>query len=210
MNATRECSIEDCHRPHYARGWCKRHYAQAWVHGDHTSAPRVMVDRGASLEERLRHIGWNVTPGGCWEWKGSVNGKGYGQVAVGIYDGRVSRPSLAHRVSYTVFKGDPGNRPLRHTCDNPPCINPDHLIPGTTAENAADMSMRHRNPTGEYRSDAVLSSDDVASIKDRYSSGGVSQRALADEYGCSQQLVSLIVRGLRRTVEPRRGYVHPA
>lgn len=206
MQSTRQCETSDCARPHYARGWCKMHYLRHWSAGSHTEQPRTLVAQGASLEERLRHIGWDVTPEGCWEWKGSRNARGYGQVAVGVYDGKISRPKLAHRIAYQVFKGEEvGSRIVRHKCDNPPCVNPAHLELGTRSDNAMDMMIRGRNATAEFRRDHVLTAEQVQEIRSRYAAGGVNQRALAAEYGCSQQLVSLLVRGFRRTALPRAG-----
>jgi hypothetical protein len=75
---------------------------------------------------------------GCWVWK-KVLRNGYGL----FYKGK--KNESAHRVSYRVFKGPiPEGLILRHTCDNPSCINPDHLIPGTMKENAHDRDSRGR------------------------------------------------------------------
>lgn len=205
MESIRECSEKDCNRRHYARGWCSRCYQRYWAKGEIDRQPRTLVAPGASLEDRLRHTGWTVTERGCWEWNGSRNKYGYGQVAVGEHNGKAWMPRQTHRVSYEVFKGDPTGIVVRHTCDNPPCMNPAHLIPGSSADNADDMRKRKRNPTGDYRSDKVLTDLQVSQIRDRYAAGGVNQLALAAEYGCSQQLVSLIVRGKRRFVESRPG-----
>lgn len=193
------CATTDCDRKHYARGWCQRHYNQALTAGALESRPRSLVARGASLEDRLRHIGWDVTPAGCWEWRGSLNPGGYGQLA-----GGGPRPYLAHRVSFEVFTGERlGDRMACHKCDNRKCINPAHIFPGTNADNARDMSVKRRNPAGEYRPDAKLSSDDIARIKSRYAAGGIRQRDLADEYGVCQQLVSMIINQKRRSAPAR-------
>lgn len=205
MNGTRICVAEGCDRPLKGRGWCNKHYQRAKANGTLTEQPRRMVRPGATLKERLEHIGWDVTASDCWEWRGSKSGKGYGQVAVGVYDGKVSRPRLAHRVSYEVFVGALDHRPLLHSCDNPPCINPSHLAPGSRAENLREMSERKRNPTGEYRPDVKLTDAQVEEIRRRYAAGGIKQRDLASEFGVSQQLVGLIAQGRRRRVASRPG-----
>lgn len=205
----RTCDIAGCDRRHYGRGWCKPHYLKKWSAGQLADGERTLVRRGATLRERLEHIGWDVTASGCWEWRGSKNERGYGQVAVGVYDGKVSRPKLAHRVSYQVFTGTTlGDTVLLHSCDNPPCINPAHLRTGTRLDNARDMSAKRRNPAGEFHAGARLTEAQVGEIRARYATGEVTQRALAAEYGCSQQLVSMLTRGRRRTIPARAGVAH--
>lgn len=76
---------------------------------------------------------------GCWEWSRSRTPQGYGQL--------VFRRLLtgAHRVAYTIAKGEiPEGMLILHSCDNPPCCNPDHLRAGTQKENGKDMKARKR------------------------------------------------------------------
>ena len=80
-----------------------------------------------------------VTEQGCWEWSSSKNKHGYGRfVCLG--------QSLAHRVSYIVFHGPLfKNMFVLHKCDNPPCVNPDHLFIGTQTDNMKDCYNKGRN-----------------------------------------------------------------
>jgi hypothetical protein len=191
----RICDISGCGRAHYGRGWCKYHYQVAYLKGEHESQPRTLVKQGATLEERLRHTGWTVTPSGCWEWNGSKNGGGYGQLAAGNYDPvrNICVPMIATRAAYAVWKGDPAGFVVCHTCDNPPCINPDHLFLGTHADNGRDMSEKRRNFVGEYHGAARLTDAQVDEIRVRYAAGGVNQYELAAEFGVSQSCISLLV-----------------
>lgn len=101
-------------------------------------------------------------PDQCWEWQGSVSEAGHGRIWV---QGRVER---AHRVSYRLFVGPipPGDM-VRHTCDNPPCINPNHLCLGSGAENVGDMMRRGRHRSGW----AKLTADQVVDIRERLAMG---------------------------------------
>ena len=131
------CIIEDCARPHRSQGYCHRHYENLRRCGD----PVPRADR--TLEARLRETGWTVTESGCWEWDGRRNADSYGifdAARLGFLNAR------AHRVMYEHYvKPVPDGLDLRHKCDNPPCVNPDHLIPGTRLDNMRDMIERGRN-----------------------------------------------------------------
>lgn len=86
-------------------------------------------------------------PEPCWEWQASFRKDGYGQVWW--------RKNLlsAHRVAYELHHGLlPEGYVLRHTCDNPTCCNPHHLIAGTQEANMRDMVVRGRNRFRSSRS----------------------------------------------------------
>jgi len=194
--AKRTCIEDGCERAHYGRGWCSLHYQRAHHAGKLESRPRELVAQGASLDERLRHIGWTVTASGCWEFNGGKNARGYGQMAVGDYVSGVSTPRLAPRVAYEAWVGPiPDGVFICHKCDNPPCVNPAHLFLGTSLVNVRDMVAKGRNPHGERHAGHTLSDANIAELRARYAAGGVSQRVLGHEYGVSQQLVSRWVRG---------------
>jgi hypothetical protein len=130
------CSIPGCGRKRSARGWCKRHYNHWLLYGD----PIAEMDK--PLHERLVGM-WSVD-GECWVWKGSHTNRGYGVVnwtRLGLIQ------VVAHRVVYEALVGSiPEGLELRHSCDNPSCVNPSHLLPGTHAENMKDMADRNRSP----------------------------------------------------------------
>ena len=78
---------------------------------------------------------------GCWEWAMYRDSHGYGKLS---YNGHAGL--LAHRMSFLSFKGPIGEFDVCHKCDNPPCINPDHLFLGTAKDNARDMMRKSRHP----------------------------------------------------------------
>jgi len=105
---------------------------------------------------------------GCWLFDGSWNVDGYGRIRI---EGKLVG---AHRASYELHKGQiPPGMLVRHTCDNPPCCNPDHLLLGTKKDNAADMMKRGRRvgPIGADCHSAKLTHDDVREIRRRRASG---------------------------------------
>jgi DNA-binding transcriptional regulator YiaG len=104
-----------------------------------------------------------------------------------------------HRVLYEEKHGPlPKEILVRHTCDVRKCINLEHLISGTTKDNAVDRKERGRNntPHGETRSDAKLTKEQVKYIRTHL---GASQRELAELLGINQSTVSRIKRGLTWT-----------
>jgi HNH endonuclease len=137
----RVCSIPDCDRPHYIRGWCLMHHARWVAHGttDPVSVP--------TLAERLAS-NLVLMPSGCLEWQGATSNGGYGEIAVN------GRPVGTHRVAWTLVNGTiPDGLHVLHHCDNPPCGQteptedyPDgHLFLGTNADNHADMVAKGRD-----------------------------------------------------------------
>lgn len=79
-----------------------------------------------------------VRPNGCWEWQLALEYGGYGIVN---YRGVSYR---AHRLAFEVFKRPIKMPVIMHICDNPKCINPDHLVEGTQLENVQDSFNKGR------------------------------------------------------------------
>jgi hypothetical protein len=103
---------------------------------------RVYPPRGLTLLEKLEYCS-RVATNGCHIWVQSVDGWGYGQV---YWEGK---PWRAHRLSWTAHNGPiPAGMLVLHRCDNPACINPDHLWLGTNDDNMADMKAKGRARNG--------------------------------------------------------------
>lgn len=101
-----------------------------------------------------------VIPGGCWEWTGNRVRDGYGRI---MRDGQII---MAHRHAWTLVNGViPHGMDICHTCDNPPCCNPDHLFVGTRADNLADMVAKGRQSRGRDRWNTRLTENDVRDIR---------------------------------------------
>lgn len=76
---------------------------------------------------------------GCWQWKGSSNKDGYGTTRY------MGKSIMAHRLSFLLHGGEiPDGMCVLHSCDNPPCVNPDHLFLGTHQDNMDDMARKGR------------------------------------------------------------------
>lgn len=151
------------------------------------------ADRDSLKHRLLRAM---VPSDGCWEWQRGLE-KGYGRLR---FKGAVI---YAHRASWGVHVGPiPDGLWVLHHCDNRSCINPAHLFLGTNADNVADRDRKKRrttparflNQNGEANIQAKLTAADVVAIRVRYAQGGVSQTALAREFGVSPTSIGRVVR----------------
>lgn len=126
----------------------------------------------------------------CWLWTAhKMRLLPYGRMTVhrGWYE-------LAHRISYVLHVGPiPDGLHILHRCDNPSCVRPDHLFPGSNSDNVADKVAKGRQSflLGEKHPSAKLNNASVAFIF-RSRKSGV---ALAEEFGVSTNVICRIRRG---------------
>jgi HNH endonuclease len=99
-----------------------------------------------------RHAVRGKYPDSCWEWKGAAHKKGYGRQ----WSKQRGAGTQASRISWEIHIGPiPPGLYVCHTCDNPPCTNPDHLFLATHAENMRDMIRKGRHRWGRTKHDNV-------------------------------------------------------
>lgn len=127
---------------------------------------------------------------GCWEWQAGKNSQGYGVFSV------LGKCYPAPRIAYVLAFGDiPNGLLVRHKCDNPSCVNPDHLELGTTKDNSQDMVKRLRGIHGTRNHNSKLTDEMVLKLRERYAKADISLKDLAVEAGISKCSLGKIVRG---------------
>ena len=129
----------------------------------------------------------------CWNWTGSTYRGGYGHFRLKIDDKWVMYK--AHRYSYEYHNQVRLNSKTMvcHKCDNPACVNPDHLFAGTGADNAKDKLRKGRHKWGRQQGHTLLNQDIADSIRTMYNSSKVSMQEVADKFGTSPQQVCRII-----------------
>lgn len=181
------CCIKGCNRQSVALGLCSMHYRRNRMYGSpvatkwHSGSHSHM-----SIEDRFMQRVRKTDS--CWLWLGSKDRDGYPLFMAEINGERFRK---GHRVSYAMFRGKVGNGILVcHTCDNPSCVNPDHLFLGTSDDNMKDKAAKGRSrvPQGEKSPHAKLTQEQAQAIL-------IDARpyiAIANEYGISATTVGSI------------------
>lgn len=204
------CAVDGCDALAKKRGWCDVHYTHWQKYGDPLAGPfagRSVADRfwekvnkNGPIPEQCPELG------PCWVFTSSPNEQGY----CSFWDG--VRPVRAHRFSYELHYGvSLGELDACHKCDNPPCVNPLHLFPGTNADNNRDRDAKgrtkvatgdasgarvhpERRPRGERHGCAKLTEAQVIKIRQSVAEGE-SRRLLAELFGIDRSTVNYIVSG---------------
>lgn len=147
-------------------------------------AAKRCKDRAMRFEDRIVKL-----DNGCHEWTGSKDRRGYGTLR------KDKKDHKAHRYSYELHRGKiPKGLLVCHTCDNPSCVNPEHLFLGTPKDNMVDMVKKGRSAAGEKNGNSKLNKHIVRLIRKKLDLG-ISQQKIADELGIVQTTVSKIKIG---------------
>ncbi len=156
--------------------------------------------------ERFNNLIYPEPNTGCWLWGGAVSGNGYGRF---WYD---SKNSMAYRVSYLINKGPiPKGLFVCHHCDQPSCVNPDHLFLGTHKDNMNDRDSKGRNgyQKGEVNGNSKLKEAQIIEIRN----SSLSHTELGIMYGVAPEHIAGIRKGktwkhLKQPEMPTRSYRH--
>lgn len=154
------------------------------------------VDVGVPLEARFWSKVDVKSKGQCWPWLGGTS-RSPRSGPYGTFRHPSGKMTRAHRMSFELVNGPiPDGLVIRHTCDNPICCNPNHLIAGTQLDNVRDRDIRGRGwiPKGEAHGNSKLVTSQVIDIR-RRNSQGESQRSLAREFGVSQHCIYSVING---------------
>lgn len=181
----RLCSIEGCGGKHQSLGFCTKHYLRYWSGKDPLVDPRPEIPA-----EKRFHEKYEISENGCWLW----NSRDSRSRACSFWFRKVRM--TAYRASYLMHKGEiPKGMVVRHKCDDPACVNPEHLELGTQIDNCADKVLRGRcnAKAGSAHSNTSLTEKDVLDMR----ASSESRKALAIRYGLHYMTVTDIIK--RRT-----------
>jgi hypothetical protein len=150
--------------------------------------PMDRITDAAIVERFMAKVSKNADTG-CWDWGSTVVGQ-YGAFTIS------NKLKKAHRVSYCIHIGDIGcGLIVCHRCDNPLCVNPEHLFIGTHKDNSRDMSSKGRVSSrhGELHPMGRLTIDDV----DRIRSSDMNSADAAEMFGVHRTHINRIRSGSR-------------
>lgn len=189
MGRKQNCSVIDCDSKSRVYGMCGKHHMRVKRYGNPYTVLRVPNDTPI-CDRFWDKVAITSNPECCWEWTASLNKAGYGTIAVG------DTVKRAHRVAWFLTHGCWPTQLVLHSCDNPRCVNPQHLREGTAYENTHDMISRGRHSYryGKDAGSAKLIDEKVLQIN-RLLKRGVLQKDIADLYNVGDTTVCNIKYG---------------
>ena len=134
----------------------------------------------------------------CWNWVGGIDKDKYGTIMTCKAEGKIHR-KRAHRVSWEIHNGQiPDRLWVLHHCDNPSCVNPEHLFLGTPKDNTQDMIRKGRHGKtgcrGENHRNVKLNWEKVNQIRQLFSTGKFTKRDLGKMFNIGDRQIGYIVR----------------
>jgi hypothetical protein len=157
-----------------------------------------LLERMGSSEEGQEKFWSRVqkrTPDKCWNWTGVLDHRGYGKFCFTPKTG-FRRKMFSHRISYFLkYRSLPDHLMVCHHCDNPKCVNPDHLFLGTRAQNNLDMVSKDRQSRGEESGVNKLTVKEVLRIRELHFSQGVSCAAISRMFNVTPTNIHSIING---------------
>lgn len=133
----------------------------------------------------------------CWFWTARTQPNGYGMFHVGP---GTAPPRYAHRLAWEFVHGAiPAGMLVCHRCDQRNCCNPAHLFLGTQADNMRDAAAKRRlsQPRKKYR-------ETVAAVRRLWLAGGISQVALAEQFGVDKVQITRWLKAVKVRPYERR------
>lgn len=160
-----------------------------------------------SIEQKYIDLFWSkvIKKEGCWTFQSAKDRDGYHKHSYKTEGSKKYRQTGAHRFML-IINGHiiPPGYVVCHKCDNPSCVNPEHLFIGTPADNNLDKKLkgRDRAPKGERQAYASITDDIARRIKEEAVVGwrvgynnGSNLKEVAAKYGVKVELVRRIARG---------------
>lgn len=157
---------------------------------------KLIPEEFLSIKEKLKSR-LKKNENGCLEWTGHRMWSGYGRIFASKAGKKKNDIFLAHRVFYFLETGvQPKDLCVMHSCDNPPCCNPNHLSLGTRLDNNRDAILkgrRYKQP--QFERSTKITKDVFDSVKHEYEKINLSTADLAQKYNCDQ---ATVLRALKR------------
>jgi hypothetical protein len=178
------CSIDDCGRQLHRKHLCATHYRRQLI------GVAVLEIKPHTLPLEIRFWSKVNKTDNCWLWLAGKDKDGYGLIRnnQGVHE-------RAHRLSWTMHRGAiPNGMQICHECDNPPCVNPDHLFLGTHQDNVDDKVNKLRQPKHENHGQAVLTDNNVLDIRKNYFNKALRPFELAEQHNVSHSCIMDIIK----------------